>query len=131
MYGDKDINGFRGDWTMGDGNLGLFKKDTSFEKPVLTPVFNDSIWVDAWPLNIDRSATDLFAGQYSGASIGRHTIARHGGIISPPRSINTSQTLPGSINMTFADGHAETVKLEWLWNYYWHKGWKVPSPRPK
>jgi len=130
MYGDKDINGFRA-YTTGDGNSLLFKKDTSFEKPVLTPVFNDSIWVDSWPQNNDPPAQDLFAGLYGGATMGRHTIARHGGVVSPPRSISTSQTMPGSINMSFADGHAETVKLEWLWNYYWHKGWKVPSPRPR
>ena len=130
MYGDKDISGFRGDWTVPDANAIVFKKDSSFQKPVLTPVFCDSIWVDSWPQNIDPPARNLFTGQYSGASMGRHTVTRHGGVTSPPTQMSPGQRLPGAINVSLADGHAETAKLETLWNYYWHKDWKIPTPRP-
>ena len=31
--------------------------------------------------------------------------------------------LPGAINMSFADGHAQLVKLPQLWTFYWHRNW--------
>jgi len=33
-------------------------------------------------------------------------------------------------NFSFADGHAEAVKLESLWSLYWHRDWKTPTMRP-
>jgi prepilin-type N-terminal cleavage/methylation domain-containing protein len=130
MYGDKDIKNFRGDWIMPDPNADVFKKETSFQKPILTPVFCDAIWVDSWPQETDTPSRDLYAGQYTGASIGRMTIARHGGVVHAPSNVAAGQTMPGAINMGLADGHAETVKLEKLWTYYWHLNWNVPNVRP-
>ena len=63
--------------------------------------------------------------------IGDFTIPRHG---SRPRNISTNYPpglkLPGAINLTFYDGHAETVQLERLWSLSWHKDWKTPAKRP-
>ncbi len=108
MYGagDKNISGFRGDWIMPDPNAVVFKKEDSFQKPTLTPVFCDSIWVDSWPQPIDPPARNLYTGQYTG------------------------ERMPGSINMAFGDNHAESVKLENLWNYYWYLNWQIPNSRP-
>jgi prepilin-type N-terminal cleavage/methylation domain-containing protein/prepilin-type processing-associated H-X9-DG protein len=33
-------------------------------------------------------------------------------------------------NMAFADGHAELVQLQNLWQYYWHLNWVPPATRP-
>jgi hypothetical protein len=30
-----------------------------------------------------------------------------------------------------ADGHVELVKLERLWQYYWHMDWAPPATRPR
>jgi prepilin-type processing-associated H-X9-DG protein len=38
--------------------------------------------------------------------------------------------MPGAINMGMTDGHAELVKLEDLWNYYWHLDWQPAAVRP-
>jgi prepilin-type processing-associated H-X9-DG protein len=38
--------------------------------------------------------------------------------------------MPGSINVGLADGHAESCKLDNLWQYYWHKGYVPPAKRP-
>jgi prepilin-type N-terminal cleavage/methylation domain-containing protein len=130
MYGDKDISGFRGDWTMPAPNAVVFKKENSIQKATMTPVFCDSIWVDSWPQETDPPARDLFAGQYTGASIGRMTIARHGNVLHAPSNVGIGQKMPGAIDIGFADGHAEAVRLEDVWNYYWHIDWRVPSPRP-
>jgi prepilin-type N-terminal cleavage/methylation domain-containing protein/prepilin-type processing-associated H-X9-DG protein len=130
MYGDKNISGFRGDWTVPDPNVWLFKKEDSFQKPGLTPVFGDAIWVDGWPQEIDTPARDLYAGQYTGASIGRWTISRHVTCASAPRNVPIGSKMRGGINISFADGHAEPIRLEDLWNYYWHLDWRPPSTRP-
>jgi prepilin-type N-terminal cleavage/methylation domain-containing protein len=133
MYGagDKDISGFRQDWIMPDPNAVVYKKEDSFQKPVLTPVFCDSIWVDGWPQETDSPARNLITGQYPGASIGRNTIARHGGCIRPAANVPIGAKMSGSVNLALGDGHAETVRLEDLWNYSWHRDWRVPSPRPQ
>jgi prepilin-type processing-associated H-X9-DG protein len=39
--------------------------------------------------------------------------------------------LPGAINMGMADGHTELVKLENLWDFYWHRDWLPPVVRPR
>jgi len=59
------------------------------------------------------------------------TIPRHG---SRPRKVSTDQSpamkLPGAVNVSFYDGHVEQVKLERLWQLYWHKGYVPPVKRP-
>ena len=64
--------------------------------------------------------------------IARSTIARHGGsgAASAPRNMSPGAKLPGAINMSFADGHAELVKIDNLWNYYWHLNYQPPIVRP-
>jgi hypothetical protein len=32
--------------------------------------------------------------------------------------------------MAFADGHGELVRLQNLWQYYWHLNWVPPATRP-
>jgi len=62
----------------------------------------------------------------------RHLIARHGNSpSSPPTSADTSQRLPGAIQMSFFDGHTEVVPLENLWTLYWHNRWQPPAVRPQ
>ncbi len=38
--------------------------------------------------------------------------------------------LPGFINISFMDGHAERASLEKLWGFTWHKDWVTPKLRP-
>ena len=56
---------------------------------------------------------------------------RHG---SRPSTISANhpmdEKLPGAINMSFYDGHAEQVQLERLWSFYWHKDYEPPAKRP-
>ena len=110
----------------------MMSKQTMIQKPSSTPVFFDSSWVDAWPLETDPPSADLYDGAYE-TGIQRATIARHGGInpASAPRDFDTTQKLPGAINFGFADGHAELEKLENLWQLSWHLNWQTPSSRPQ
>ena len=114
-----------------------FTAEASIQKPSLTPFFAESVWVDVWPYATDTPSRDLYNGELSIGSnagpIGRCTIARHG-VVNPasaPRRSAVGQKLPGAINVGFADGHVELVKLEKLWDLYWHRDYRPPSPRPQ
>ena len=105
------------------------------QTPSQTPVFLDGNWVGLWPLEVNTPCSDLYAGRslaVQNNDIGRCTIVRHGGL-SPakaPRSISAGLPLPGAVQMTCFDGHAELVKLEALWSYTWHRDWQTPARRP-
>jgi prepilin-type N-terminal cleavage/methylation domain-containing protein/prepilin-type processing-associated H-X9-DG protein len=116
--------------------LRRFTTEASIQRPPLTPFFAESMWVDVWPYATDTPSRDLYHGELSIPSnagpIGRVTIARHGGSAAgaAPRNVPKGQKLPGAINLGFADGHVELVKLEKLWEVYWHRDYVPPSPRP-
>jgi prepilin-type N-terminal cleavage/methylation domain-containing protein/prepilin-type processing-associated H-X9-DG protein len=107
----------------------LITKDTSLQKPDLTPLFMDSIWINLCPMESDAPARNLYDPGASNEGMPRICIARHGGSAASnaPRTASVGQPLPGSINMGFTDGHAETAKLEKLWLYYWHLDWQLPT----
>jgi len=112
----------------------MMNKQSMIQKPPQTPVFFDSGWVDAWPLETDPPNTDLYHGVRAGLTGMQHvTIARHGGVnpAKAPQDFDTSQRLPGAINIGMADGHAELVPLENLWQLYWHLNWTPPATRPQ
>ena len=138
LTGSYALNGWLYDSTVLNFNQRMdymFGKESNIEKPTLTPVFMDSVWVDLWPQEQDApigNPHNLYNPPYSGSGgMGRCVIARHGGSpASAPRSVPLGQSLPGGINMGMADGRAQLVKLDTLWNYYWHLGWNPPVTRP-
>jgi prepilin-type N-terminal cleavage/methylation domain-containing protein len=111
----------------------MMSKQSLIQKPLQTPVFFDAVWVDLWPLETDPPSDDLYDGMVSSEGMPRCTIARHaaGNSANAPRVFDTSQPLPGAIVMGMADGHVETMKLENLWQCYWHLNWVPPANRPR
>ncbi|MBI3852662.1 MAG: prepilin-type N-terminal cleavage/methylation domain-containing protein [Verrucomicrobia bacterium] len=107
-----------------------FANFSTIPKPVQTPFFFDAIWADAWPdfnqgpaINLTRGALD--------PNMGRLTIARHGVPKSGvPTKLTGREKLPGSINMSFVEGHVQPVKLETLWNLNWNSTYSPPLTRP-
>ncbi len=58
-------------------------------------------------------------------------IPRHGSRPSPlPRQWPMDQPLPGTITVSFFDGHGELVKLDLLWQLYRHVDYQTPAKRP-
>ena len=109
-----------------------FQRETAIRYPSTTPVFVDSIWPDMWPLETDPPADDLFDGDLNSSGMARCTIARHAAIAgAAPRVFDTTQKMPGAVNLGLADGHVEMSRLENLWQYYWHVNWAAPNPRPQ
>ena len=111
----------------------LFKAEAAVEAPVLTPSFGDAMWVDAWPEANDTPARNLYEGDGVGGGMGRYCIARHAtaSARSAPRRVAPGERLIGAVNMTFMDGHVESVKLDRLWSFNWHRGYKPPATRPR
>jgi prepilin-type N-terminal cleavage/methylation domain-containing protein/prepilin-type processing-associated H-X9-DG protein len=126
-------------WLYSD-NLGaspnpaeLFLKESAIEKPSLTPVFCDSVWLNFWAETNSPAAMNLFNPTYSfNTGMSRIAIPRHGslGASSAPTFRVPGDPLPGAINAGMADGHAELAQLKNLWSYYWHLGWQPPATPP-
>jgi prepilin-type processing-associated H-X9-DG protein len=59
------------------------------------------------------------------------TIPRHGSRPNNvPRNYPSTSILPGAINVSFIDGHAQAVRLEALWQLAWHRDYQPPAKRP-
>ncbi|MGH7868452.1 MAG: hypothetical protein ACREP9_12720, partial [Candidatus Dormibacteraceae bacterium] len=114
------------EWTM--------TKEAQVAHTSLTPVFADGVsfwWV--FPKETDLPAFNLQTGnvEVAAPSMSAVTIPRHG---SRPSRVPTNQQpqakLPGSINVSFYDGHMALVRLESLWQLEWHGDWQAPAKRP-
>ena len=108
----------------------MMSKQSMIQKPSQTPVFSDAMWVDMWPLETDLPADDLYDGEFPRTGMTRCTVARHA-TGNAPRVCDISQRLLGAVNLGMADGHVELVKLENLWQCYWHLNWTPPAIRPR
>lgn len=110
-----------------------FGGEQGIRNPARTPVFGDSMWVDAWPDTNDVPARNLYLGDGPAGGMGRYTIARHGETSpkSAPRSVPAGQRLPGAINVACCDGHVELARLDVLWSFYWHRKYNPPATRPR
>lgn len=85
------------------------------------PLFADSVWVDAWPRDIDDFEAAIKAdpkylqtGYVQGGinqNMGRICIDRH----------------EMKITVSFLDGHTDIVPLEELWTLKWHKDFKFKT----
>jgi len=139
--------GGNGWWWAGDApspwRQFAFANENQIQDSSRTPLFADG--VDGWwwgggywygPMETDLPASNLVFGNYPGGNgppwgIGEFTIPRHG---SRPFNVSTNfnpkAKLPGAVNVAFYDGHVEQVKLERLWQLYWHRDWKAPAKRP-
>ena len=101
-------------WIESDDNLQkmAYPNTLSTANSASVPVFYDSIWVDAWPKHTDTVPANLnleTGGRGSDNPVNNHIqrllMDRH----------------RGSINVSFLDGHVESIKLEKLWSLKWHR----------
>ena len=125
---DREILNFPSYW---------FRSEPDIAKPSLTPVFGDCVTWSVLPLSTNSPARDLYSDLTSSpgqTAIARYTIARHGARGTAQRSMSVQPGEPlGSWvnNLVLYDGHVAGVKLDRLWEYYWHKQWEPPATRPR
>ncbi len=129
--GSYALNGyFYTDAPYGDPK-NLFGSESDVVFPTKTPFFADALWLDAWPLTTDPPTAALLDGdKFPGGGMRKIAIPRHVSRSAPVKQLDPRNTLPGAVNVSFADVHVETVKLENLWSLYWHKNWEPPAKRP-
>jgi len=136
LLGSYSINGWLYYWDAKSGGISqwlsvanlpkFFQKDATIRQPSLTPFFFDAIWPDTWPVISDPPPADLYLGNVN-LALGRCTIARHP-LQKGAKSVN-NQKLPGSINMSYADGHAGKLPLQKIKSVIWHQDY-VPTDNP-
>ncbi len=136
FIGSYGLNGWLYDqpeYGAGTNTQFMMNKQSMIQKPSQTPVFVDAMWVDLWPYETDLPGDDLYDGTLEDSGMERCTISRHGGVNpgSAPQDFDPANRMPGAIDVGMADGHAELVPLENLWQLYWHLNWQTPSPRPQ
>ncbi len=111
-------------------------KESQIQHTAKTPVFADGVTFNfCLPEEDNLPAVNLQTGDAQEDEVfggmNTLTIPRHGSRLS---SLTTNQPskakLPGSIDVSFYDGHVEAVPLEGLWQLEWHQGWKTPAKRP-
>ncbi len=105
-------------WIESDDNLEkmAYPNTLTAVNSASVPVFFDAIWVDAWPKDTDTAPAGLNlenGGRGSDSPVNNHIqrllINRH----------------RGGINVSFLDGHVESLKLEKLWSLKWHREFKL------
>ena len=107
-----------------------FKRETEIKFTALTPVLGDSVWVDAWPKADQRPQLNAYYGWNDGG-MGRYCIPRHGSSGSVSKQTTPfNRGMRGAVNMVFADGHHELVRLPRLWQLRWHIDYVPPSNFP-
>jgi len=128
---------YRYDLDPADVAAAQFARQSDIITTAKTPYLQDSVWVDFWPWftdELDTPTANLYTGDgtENPPEIRRICIPRHGGAIASqaPQDFNPTLTLPGGINLAFADGHVEASPLEQLWTFNWTKNWAAPSSRP-
>jgi prepilin-type N-terminal cleavage/methylation domain-containing protein/prepilin-type processing-associated H-X9-DG protein len=115
-----------------------FKTEEQIRQPSRTPLFADGLSAWWWGGNgwgpratdpAPRNLQNALEGTPGGMS--SFTLPRHG---SRPWNVSTNhpvaQRLPGAVNVAFYDGHVEQVKLDRLWQLYWHRDYVAPVKRP-
>ncbi len=110
-----------------------FGNEGAITQPALTPVLADAVSLYGWwgPLASDLPPRNLFTGGYDDGWMGFFCIPRHGSRSNPvPTDWPPDKPLPGAVNVSFFDGHGELVKLDCLWQLYWHKDYQPPAKRP-
>ena len=113
-------------------------KESSVDKPSLTPVFLDAAWINFDPKEQDappKSLYDPLGASFTPSTtegMPRVCIMRHGD--KPPKQAPSNRQhgtlLPGANNFGFVDGHADLVKLQNFWRINWHLAWKGQDPPP-
>lgn len=116
-----------------------FRIASQVQQPTLTPVLADGRHFQVSSFATDPPPTNLVAWlpqEFRVATPRSHdgmavvAIPRHGSRPSRVTSWPANRPLPGAVSVAFFDGHGEAVKLDRLWQLYWHVGYQPPAKRP-
>jgi prepilin-type processing-associated H-X9-DG protein len=114
----------------------FFANEASVSRPSLTPIFADCTYFSPSPMEQGSAARDLYGSGGAAAmqDMSLFQIGRHGsrGPLRESTPVAPGSSLgPWVNNIVFFDGHVERVKLDRLWQLYWHKEWTPPAVIPR
>ena len=119
-------------WWKNTSSTWDYRRESSVAHPSQTPVVMDCATPAAGVFVTNQlPSTDLLnpIKQWGGGP--SFYIARHANRLgSIPTSWPIDKSVPAAINVAFFDGHAELIKLDGLWQLYWHTEWVPPAKRP-
>ena len=114
-----------------------FRQAEEIRQPSATPTLSDGTQYIVFPLASDLPPPNLVKGTCDESKVrfysdlGLVSLPRHGRYPCPiPQVWPPENLLPGAINVSFFDCHAELVPLERLWQLYWHRDYEPPTKRP-
>lgn len=127
-----------GCWVSEDKLRCFYRTESEVRHPSAAPVLADSMNEMVWPEALDEPVAFFHAGGLCSFCAGIESMAavaipRHGRRPSLPSTEwewPQDRPLPGAVNVTFFDGHGELVRLDCLWQLYWHKEYQPPTKRP-
>ena len=92
-------------------------------------MLGDGVFPWAIPTASDPTPSNLILGRIG--TMETFAIPRHGRTPNPVPTVWAAyRPLPGAVNVAFFDSHVELVKLDRLWQLYWHVGYQPPAKRP-
>ena len=113
-----------------------FFRDGQVANPAKTPVLADGLQEVVFPSANDPAPKDLFIGNIrdpasSSGEMYEVATPRHGNRPATlPEQWPANLPLPGAGDVSFFDGHAELVKLDMMWQLWWHVNYSAPAKRP-
>ena len=114
-----------------DVPIGSFYQEGQVVRPALTPLLTDGLRSIANPKEADPPPANLYTADSLPLGMSVVTTPRHG---ARPNSLPVAwprtQALPGSVDVSFVDGHCGSVRLDDLWQLYWHVDYQPPAQRP-
>jgi prepilin-type N-terminal cleavage/methylation domain-containing protein len=126
IQGGYGMNNFCMTQTASSSKPEDFGRESTIQKPVLTPYFADCIMYRFDVVSSDVLAPNVYTGDdASGGGLGRLSIARHG-ITAPKGNQPAGSSIYSSarIILSLADGHAESSRLiDLKAKYYWNATW--------
>jgi prepilin-type N-terminal cleavage/methylation domain-containing protein/prepilin-type processing-associated H-X9-DG protein len=121
-------------WALEEAyNQVIFYSESEITHPSETPVMGDGVVPFSYPLHVDKPSSLQGVNPDGSYDIGMAVfcVPRHSGkslLSADFKRWTSSQRMPGAINLSFFDGHAELTPLESLWLKRWHRNYD-PKPR--
>jgi hypothetical protein len=112
-----------------------FCTESQVRQPQQTPILADGIDSQGSPQLGDLPPSNLFTGLgvpwTSSGGMHFFTVPRHGKRPNPvPTAWLATQPMPDAVNVALFDRHGQAVKLDELWQLYWHVDYKAQMNRP-
>jgi prepilin-type processing-associated H-X9-DG protein len=108
----------------------MFRRETEILNPARTPTFGDAT-LEAAPRASDQRPVNLREADeilpWERGAMEKFALPRHRRPSPLPKAPSPGVPLPGTVNVSFFDGHVEQLRPDALWQLYWHRDYVPPA----